>query len=111
MSRSDAWTPRSDCSCPTYFATTGMRDAFTAAVLVRSYSRTSGNVSDDTDSRIEGAIVRQEDEIEDARWFALDALPHIPPRFSIAGHLIRDTVEALAAGRVPGHGEGMATSL
>ena len=60
---------------------------------------------------IEGAIVRQEDEIEDARWFALDALPHIPPRFSIAGHLIRDTVEALAAGRVPGHGEGMAASL
>ena len=25
----------------------------------------------------------------------LDALPNIPPRFSISGHLIRDTVEAL----------------
>jgi len=51
---------------------------------------------------VEGAIVPQEAEIEDARWFALDALPSIPPRFSISGHLIRDTVEALAAGRVPG---------
>ena len=36
------------------------------------------------------------------RWFALDALPNIPPRFSISGHLIRDTVDALAAGRMSG---------
>jgi NAD+ diphosphatase len=42
-----------------------------------------------------GDIVPQADEIEDARWFDLDALPPIPPRFSIAGHLIRDTVAAL----------------
>ena len=48
-----------------------------------------------------GAIVRQPDEIEDAQWFALDALPAIPPRFSISGHLIRDTAEALRAGRLP----------
>lgn len=48
---------------------------------------------------VDGGIVRQEDEIEDARWFALDALPNIPPRFSISGHLIRDTVQRLAAGR------------
>ena len=48
-----------------------------------------------------GDIVPQEGEIEDARWFALDALPPIPPRFSISGHLIRDTVQALAEGREP----------
>ena len=45
-----------------------------------------------------GEIVPQADEIEDARWFALDALPNIPPRFSISGHLIRDTVAAMLAG-------------
>src|SRR5262245_12265722 len=44
---------------------------------------------------IGGEIVKQEDEIEDANWYALDALPKIPPRFSISGHLIRDTVVAL----------------
>lgn len=42
-----------------------------------------------------GEIVRQESEIEAAAWFAIDALPNIPPRFSISGHLIRDTVAAL----------------
>jgi NAD+ diphosphatase len=42
-----------------------------------------------------GAIVKQEGEIEDAQWYPLDALPKIPPRFSISGHLIRDTVVAL----------------
>jgi NAD+ diphosphatase len=45
-----------------------------------------------------GEIVRQEDEIEAAGWFDLDALPGVPPRFSIAGHLIRDTAEALHRG-------------
>lgn len=49
-----------------------------------------------------GAIVRQEAEIEDAQWFRLDALPQIPPRFSVSGHLIRDTAAALAAGGRPG---------
>ncbi|MFT3820063.1 MAG: NAD(+) diphosphatase [Rubrivivax sp.] len=44
-----------------------------------------------------GEIVPQPGEIEDAQWFALDALPQIPPRFSIAGHLIRDTVARLMA--------------
>jgi len=43
-------------------------------------------------------IVPQAGEIGDAQWFAPDALPSIPPRFSIAGHLIRDTVERLARG-------------
>jgi NAD+ diphosphatase len=42
-----------------------------------------------------GDIVKQEGEIEDAQWYPLDALPKIPPRFSISGHLIRDTVVAL----------------
>jgi len=46
-----------------------------------------------------GEIVPQPGEIEDAQWFPLDALPAIPPRFSIAGHLIRDTVQALREGR------------
>jgi NAD+ diphosphatase len=45
-----------------------------------------------------GDIVPQAGEIEDAQWFALDALPPIPPRFSISGHLIRDTAQALADG-------------
>jgi NAD+ diphosphatase len=48
-----------------------------------------------------GEIVPQEDEIEAAGWFDIDALPGIPPRFSIAGHLIRDTIEALRNGRTP----------
>jgi NAD+ diphosphatase len=47
-----------------------------------------------------GEIVPQADEIEDAQWFAIDALPLIPPRLSIAGHLIRDTVLALQEGRI-----------
>ncbi len=49
-----------------------------------------------------GDIVRQEDEIEDAGWYDIDALPGVPPRFSIAGHLIRDTAEALRAGALAG---------
>jgi NAD+ diphosphatase len=44
---------------------------------------------------VEGDIVPQAGEIEDARWYPLDALPKIPPRFSISGHLIRDTVLSL----------------
>ena len=39
-----------------------------------------------------GEIVPEPREIEDAQWFPLDALPDIPPRLSIAGHLIRDTL-------------------
>lgn len=46
----------------------------------------------------QGEIVPQEAEIEDAAWFDIDALPGIPPRISIAGHLIRDTVTTLRAG-------------
>jgi NAD+ diphosphatase len=47
-----------------------------------------------------GEIVPQADEIEDAQWFAIDALPQIPPRLSISGHLIRDTVLAMQQGRL-----------
>ena len=45
-----------------------------------------------------GEIVIQQDELEAAAWFALDALPSVPPLFSISGHLIRDTVAALRRG-------------
>jgi len=48
-----------------------------------------------------GDIVAQADEIEDAQWFSLDDLPGIPPRFSISGHLIRDSIAALLEGREP----------
>lgn len=48
-----------------------------------------------------GEIVPQAGEIEDAQWFPTDALPSIPPRFSISGHLIRDTVALLREGRRP----------
>lgn len=47
-----------------------------------------------------GEIVPQEGEIEDAQWFAIDALPGIPPRFSVSGHLIRDTLQAMQEGRM-----------
>jgi NAD+ diphosphatase len=50
---------------------------------------------------VSGEIVKQADEIEDANWYPLHALPKIPPRFSISGHLIRDTVVALG-GPEPG---------
>jgi NAD+ diphosphatase len=42
-----------------------------------------------------GEIVPQAGEIEHAAWFPIDELPNIPPRFSISGHLIRDTVAAM----------------
>ena len=44
-----------------------------------------------------GDIVPQLGEIADAQWFPIAALPQIPPRFSISGHLIRDTVLAMQA--------------
>ena len=46
----------------------------------------------------DGEIVPEPGEIEDAQWFALDALPDFPPRFSISGHLIRDTLESMQRG-------------
>lgn len=49
---------------------------------------------------VAGEIVPQEGEIEHAAWFTPDTLPGVPPRFSIAGHLIRDTVQAMAEGRL-----------
>lgn len=48
-----------------------------------------------------GEIVPQPEEIEHAAWYPLDALPGIPPRFSIAGHLIRDWVARLAGEGAP----------
>jgi len=51
---------------------------------------------------VSGEVTPHPAEIEDARWFALDALPAIPPRFSISGHLIRDTAAALRDTGTPG---------
>jgi len=48
-----------------------------------------------------GDIVPQPGEIEDARWYRLDALPAVPPRFSISGHLIRDTAARMLDGLEP----------
>ena len=48
-----------------------------------------------------GDIVPQADEIEEAHWFDVDALPGIPPRFSISGHLIRDAAARIALGLEP----------
>ena len=48
-----------------------------------------------------GEIVPQPGEIEHADWFDLDALPGVPPRFSIAGHLIEETLSALRADLTP----------
>jgi NAD+ diphosphatase len=48
-----------------------------------------------------GEIVPQPGEIEQAMWCDIDALPNIPPRFSISGHLIRDTQQRLSAGDDP----------
>ena len=44
---------------------------------------------------VSGEIVPQPGEIEAAGWFDIDDLPGIPPRFSISGHLIRDTAKVL----------------
>jgi NAD+ diphosphatase len=43
-----------------------------------------------------GEIVPQPEEIEHAAWYPWDALPDIPPRFSIAGFLIRDMVARMS---------------
>jgi NAD+ diphosphatase len=43
-----------------------------------------------------GEIVPEEGEIEDARWFALDALPQLPHRLSIARRLIAAVIAAVA---------------
>ncbi len=45
---------------------------------------------------LDGEIVPQPVEIEDAQWFSLGRMPPVPPRFSIAGHLIRDTLAHLS---------------
>ena len=50
---------------------------------------------------VSGEIVPQVLEIEDAHWFSLDGLPALPPRFSIAGHLIRNTIERMQMQTLP----------
>ena len=43
-----------------------------------------------------GEIVCQDNEIDDAQWFNVDALPNIPPLVSIAGQLIAETVSLIS---------------
>ena len=43
-----------------------------------------------------GDIVCQENEIDDAQWFDVDALPNIPPKVSIAGQLIAETLSLIS---------------
>lgn len=49
---------------------------------------------------VSGSPVAQPEEIEDVRWFPLQALPTLPPPISIAGRLIRSV---LAARLAPSH--------
>lgn len=42
-----------------------------------------------------GEIVPEEGEIDDAQWFDVNNLPKVPPRFSIAGRLIEETIRRL----------------
>lgn len=42
-----------------------------------------------------GEIRCQENEIDDAQWFDIDRLPNIPPKVSIAGQLIAETVSLI----------------
>ena len=44
-----------------------------------------------------GEIVPQENEIEDAQWFTLDALPQLPHRLSIARRLIDSVIAEVRA--------------
>jgi NAD+ diphosphatase len=43
-----------------------------------------------------GEIRCQENEIDDAQWFDVDALPTIPPKVSIAGQLIAKTMSLIS---------------
>jgi NAD+ diphosphatase len=43
-----------------------------------------------------GEVVHQQDELEDARWFRLDALPALPPKRSIARYILDRCVARFA---------------
>jgi len=43
-----------------------------------------------------GDIRCQENEIDDAQWFDVDDLPNIPPKVSIAGQLIEETLSLIS---------------
>lgn len=43
----------------------------------------------------DGDIRCQENEIDDAQWFDVDDLPNIPPKVSIAGQLIEETLSLI----------------
>ena len=42
-----------------------------------------------------GDIVLDDDEICDANWYAIDALPKVPPTLSIAGQLIEESIRRI----------------
>ena len=46
-----------------------------------------------------GDICIDDDEIVDANWYEIDSLPNIPPKFSIAGKLIDETVKRIQASK------------
>ncbi|MCZ6459757.1 MAG: NUDIX domain-containing protein, partial [Gammaproteobacteria bacterium] len=46
-----------------------------------------------------GDIVCQEAEIADARWFAIDDLPNVPPKTAISRWLIDAFIDEVTAGR------------
>jgi len=48
-----------------------------------------------------GEIVMQEEEIEDARWFSIHALPPLPASRSIARYLIDSYVSCRLGGTEP----------
>lgn len=69
----------------TYFASQSW--AFPHSLMIAYTARYAG-----------GELRPDETEIADARWFAVDALPDIPPSVSIARRLIDATVERLRRG-------------
>ena len=49
-------------------------------------------------SYLSGDIVRDKEEIEDARWFDIHALPELPNTASISRRLIDSVVDEIATG-------------
>jgi NAD+ diphosphatase len=74
-----------EIAAPAYFASQSW--AFPHSLMIAFTAEYAG-----------GEIRLDDPEIEDARWFPIDALPKLPTRISIARRLIDATVERLAAG-------------
>ena len=74
-----------EVAAPSYFASQSW--AFPHSLMIAFTAEYAG-----------GEIRLDDPEIEDARWFAIDALPALPTRISIARRLIDATVERLRSG-------------